>query len=161
MSLIKTIAVVWALSCLAGGSLLAFWVNDNEAPYVWDEGPPKGESYIAPNPAEQQSMITANWKLIDVRRTCPATLQRLFHNGDNGRLVTSLDMTEASRSVKVGDTVVPRSFQLPPDLPWNTDYSTIVCFACNPYQAFVTPLCVTTPKIRFNVKPNAYGETVR
>jgi len=152
MNFIRTVAIVWAAACLSLGAWVSHMVYfDNVPPYVWDEGPPLGASRMVPDPAKQQSMVTANWAIKEIRRVCPANLQRFFWNGETGALVTTLDTTEASRSVKKGDTLIPRSFQLPPDLPRVTDYSALACFECNAYQMFIKPLCVMTPKIRFHM----------
>lgn len=155
MNFLRTIAIVWAAGCLSLGAWVSHMVFfDNTPPYIWDGGPPDGLSYIAPQPAEQQSMVTANWRMLQINRICPATLQRFFRdpNADN-RLLTTLDTTPASRSVQQGDLFVPRSFELPPNMPAEVDYSVLACFECNLYQKFIEPLCIPTPTIRFSVKP--------
>jgi hypothetical protein len=153
MNFIRAFAVVWMLICLSTGTWIAYLVNDNVSPYVWDVGPPDGASFIDPDPADQQSMVTANWAVKEIRRVCPATLQRMFDNPD-GTPITTLDPTELSQSIEVGDKVVPRSFQLPPNLPEEVDYSVMVCSRCNLYQkTFAAPHCEATPKIRFHLNP--------
>jgi hypothetical protein len=138
--------VVVLCSGLLGG-WLGLMVLDNEPPYVYDEA----NSRIVPDPAPQGAMIVADWGLVSVKRQCPATVQRIFRDHSTGRVVSTLDTTEASRAVQVGDNRLPRSFQLPPDLPAVTDYSALVCFQCNLIQTLVRPLCVSTPKITFRV----------
>ena len=54
--------------------------------------------------------------------------------------------------MKLGDIRLPRSFQLPSNLPAVTDYSTLVCFECNAYQRLISPLCIPTPAITFRVE---------
>ena len=145
----KIIVAVWIACCLALGSWIGWMTLDNDPPYHWEGSP---QSYISPDPGSQGGYVTANWKLTKVNRLCPATLQRFFRNHETGEMVATLDTTEASRSVKFGDQKLPRSFQLPPNLPPVTDYSTLVCFECNAYQRLISPLCIMTPTITFHVK---------
>lgn len=157
MTFIRVAAIVWAAGCLATGAWIAYMVNDKEPPYEWEggflnkDGTVDGGSYLVPDPADQQSMVTANWKVTKINRVCPAALQRSFYDHETGRLATTLDATEASRTVKIGDIVIPRSFQLPPGLPPVTDYDVLACFECNAYQKVWEPLCLRTPKITFRV----------
>ncbi|QDM32113.1 hypothetical protein FNL55_12775 [Tardiphaga sp. vice352] len=125
---------------------------DNKPPYAWEGGPEIGSSFMSPDPAPQGGMVTANWRLLEVNRLCPATLQRIFIDHATGATITTLDTTEASRSVNLHDQRLPRSFQLPSNLPPVTDYQTLVCFECNAYQRLVSPLCIMTPKITFRVQ---------
>ncbi len=152
--IIRSIVTIWILSCLALGSWVAHMTLDNTPPYSWEGGPLIGHSYMDPDPAPQGGMVTANWKLTKVNRICPAKLQRIFSDPDGGATITTLDTTEASRSVNMGDQRLPRSFQLPANLPAVVDYSTLVCFECNAYQRLIQPLCVRTPKITFRVIQN-------
>jgi hypothetical protein len=144
----QVIGTMWLLMCLAVGTWVAWMSMDNEPPYVWDAT----ESYIKPNPATQEGLVTANWKLNKVNRICPASLQRFFYNHETGEIASTLDRTEASRAVRYGDERLPRSFQLPPGLPPIVDYSVLVCFECNAYQRLIAPLCILTPRITFNVR---------
>lgn len=137
--------VFWAVIVSA-----ALWVGwmfaDNTPPYVYDAE----QSRMMPDPATQGSMITADWKLKEVRRTCPGTVQRFFTDMATGKVVATLDTTPVSRAIKLGDRDLPRSFVLPPNLPQTVGYSAEICFECNPLQhAF--PLCMMTPEITFRV----------
>lgn len=129
---------------------LALWfawmMADNEPPYIYDQE----SSRIAPDPAPQGAMVTADWNLKKVNRVCPGTVQRFFRDANTKRMVATLDTTEVSRAVKVGDNSLPRSFQLPPNLPARVEYSALVCFECNPLQQRF-PLCIMTPTITFGV----------
>ena len=148
--IIRLIVSAWILGSLALGSWVAWMALDNEPPYTWEGS--DGGSRIIPDPAPQGSNVTADWKLTKVNRLCPASVQRFFRDHETGRVVATLDTTEASRAVKAGDERLPRSFQLPPNLPPTTDYSTMVCFSCNLMQV-ISPLCVMTPNITFRTLP--------
>ena len=119
---------------------------DNTTPYVYDAE----QSHMVPDPAIQGSMVTADWKLKEVRRICPGSVQRFFRDIESGKIVATLDTTPVSRAVKAVDNNLPRSFVLPPNLPEVTGYSAEICFECNPLQ-HVFPLCMHTPEIRFRV----------
>lgn len=94
--------------------------------------------------------MTADWSLVAVNRTCPGTVQRVFRDALTNKTVSTLDTTEASRVVRVGDNRLPRSFQLPPNLPPRVKYSALVCFQCNLLQKY-WPMCFMTPELTFNV----------
>jgi len=131
---------------------VAFWfawmLTDNEPPYVYDAE----QSYMFPDPAPQGAMITVDWKLKEVKRTCPGTLQRYFRNMATRRIVATLDTTPVSRAIHAGDNDLPRSFVLPPNLPPIVGYSAEICFECNPLQQIPRlALCVMTPEITFHV----------
>jgi hypothetical protein len=135
-----------------GGILcLSLWIGwmfaDNEPPYVYDVA----GSHMFPDPAPQGSMVTIDWKLSAVRRTCPGSVQRFFRDLSTGNIAATLDTTELSRVVRVGDNRLPRSFQLPPGLPRNVGYSALGCFECNLLQHF-WPLCVMTPELAFRTQ---------
>lgn len=145
----RVILVAWITLCVSAGVWVSIMRMDNKPPYRWTGSP---GSYMVPNPAKQGDAVTANWKLLEVNRLCPATLQRFFRDHKTGQIVATLDTTEASRSVAIGDSRLPRSFRLPPGLPPVVDYSTLVCFECNLYQKLVAPLCIMTPSITFSVE---------
>ena len=140
------LATVVLLSGMLGGWIGLMYL-DNNPPYIYDAV----QSHIIPDPASQGATVVADWHLKEVKRLCPATVQRFFNDAETGRMVATLDTTEASRVVQVGDTALPRSFQLPPNLPPRTEYSALVCFQCNVLQR-AWPLCVRTPKIAFSVR---------
>jgi hypothetical protein len=138
---------IWLTSMAALGSWLAVMGLDNEPPYSYDPN----QSFVIPNPAPQGSIITVEWALTAVRRECPGTVQRIFRDLDTGLVATTLDTTPMSRSVRKGDKRLPRSFELPPDLPAHVGYTAEVCAQCNFLQQF-QPLCFKTPEIKFHVQ---------
>lgn len=126
----------------------AFMLVDKRVPYEYD----MSDSYIRPNPAEANAMISSDWGLsAPVKRICPATVQRQFRNLETNK-VTVLDTTEASRAVQIGDKRVVRSFRLPPLPHGDFGYSVRVCFQCNIMQKLIAPNCVMTPEIYFSIK---------
>lgn len=138
--------VIWLLSCAAFGSWLAVMYLDNDPPYTYDAA----QSHIIPDPALQRSVVTVDWVLTAVRRECPGSVQRSFRSVETGQVLTTLDTTPMSRSIRIGDKSLPRSFELPPNLPAEVWYSAEVCAQCNLLQrAF--PLCFKTPEIKFRV----------
>lgn len=137
---------VWLLGMAALGAWLSVMRLDNEPPYSYDPA----QSFVVPDPASQGSMVTVDWALTKVRRECPGSVQRMFRNLDTGQLITTLDTTPMSRSIQMGDKRLPRSFELPPDLPPNVGYSAEVCAQCNMLQQFF-PICFKTPEITFHV----------
>ncbi len=137
----------WLMICAALGSWFAVMSLDNEPPYSYDAA----QSHVIPNPAPQGAMVTVDWALTKVRRECPGSVQRIFRNMETGQVVTTLDTTPKSRSIRVGDKRLPRSFELPPNLPAVVGYSAEVCAQCNLLQR-LTPLCFKTPEIIFRVQ---------
>lgn len=135
--LLYLIAIV--IGCWVGWMYL-----DNEPPYVWDAS----ASYVTPNPTEDGSRVSVNWKMT-VKRLCPGSSQRTLTDAETGQTVATYDSTPAALSVKVGDTRLIRTFVLPRGLPPLVGYSSLVCFSCNPLQAYF-PLCVRTPELLFN-----------
>jgi hypothetical protein len=134
----------WFLGMASLGAWLAVMSLDDQPPYVYNAN----QSFIIPDPAPQGAMVTVEWALTTVRRECPGSVQRTFRDLDTGRIVTVLDTTPMSRSVRQGDKRLPRSFELPPDLPARVGYSAKVCAQCNLLQ-HVFPMCFNTPEITF------------
>lgn len=128
------------------GAWLGVMYLDTQRPLVYDVS----ESFIVPDPAPQGAMVTINWKIAKVNRICPGTIQRSFVDKATGQVVATLDTTPVSRATREGDDHLPRSFQLPPDLPAVVGYSGNVCFQCNVLQ-HLFPLCIKTPEIVFHV----------
>lgn len=141
------VAFTWLASMAALGSWLAVMLLDNERPYEYD----LEKSYVIPNPAPQGAVVTVNWALAKVNRSCPGSLQRYFRDMSTGEIVASLDATYMLHAIKRGDKRLPRSFELPPNLPPVVGYSAEVCAQCNLLQR-VFPLCFTTPEVVFRVK---------
>lgn len=140
---------IWLLGCAALGSWLAVMYLDDQPPYEYDAQ----QSTVTPNPAPQGSLITVNWALTKVHRNCPGTVQRTFRDLDTGEVVSTLDTTPMSRSVRLGDRNLPRSFELPPNLPPVVGYSAEICVECNMLQHIYRPVCFRTPEITFHVTP--------
>lgn len=139
--------ILWLIAMAALGAWFAVMWLDNEPPYSYDAS----QSFVLPDPAPQGATVTVSWKLTNIRRECPGSVQRVFRNMDTGALVTTLDTTPMSRAIKRGDARLPRSFELPPGLPPVVGYSAEVCAQCNLLQrAF--PMCFKTPEIIFRVK---------
>lgn len=130
---------------------VAWMAADNERPYAYAVE----RSYIIPDPAQQGAMVTASWAIEKVNRPCGGTSQRYFRDLDPDsssykEIVSTLDTTQMSRALKLGDKRLPRSFQLPPQLPKIVGYSTEICAQCNLLQ-HIFPLCFRTPEIIFRV----------
>lgn len=139
---------LWLLGCAALGSWLAVMYLDDQPPYEYDV---KGTT-VTPDPAPQGALVTVNWALKGVHRNCPGTVQRSFRNLETGEVVSTLDTTPMSRSVRMGDRNLPRSFELPPNLPPIVGYSAQICAECNTLHRFF-PLCFQTPEITIHVIP--------
>ena len=142
----RVFPIGWLLIMAALGSWFAVMSLDNDPPYIYDVK----QSHVIPDPAPQGAMVTVDWA-ITVRRACPGSVQRTFRNMDTGQVVTTLDTTPMSRSIRLGDRRLPRSFELPLNLPPNVGYSAEVCAQCNFLQRFI-PLCFKTPELVFRVK---------
>lgn len=140
-------AIAWLINIAALGAWLAVMALDNEPPYEYDAL----NSYIVPDPAPPGAMVTVDWSIIRVNRTCPGQVQRFFTNKDTAEVVATLDTTEISRAVKAGSVRLPRAFQLPPNLPANVGYFAEVSFQCNILQ-HLFPLRVLTPELTFHVR---------
>ena len=144
---LTSIVLLTAMAAL-GAWLAVMWL-DNDPPYVYDAE----QSRMFPDPADQQSMVTADWKLKAVKRTCPGTVQRYFRDMKTKKIVATLDTTPVSRVVREGDNTLPRSFMLPPNLPGEVGYSAEICFECNLLQQMPRlAMCVMTPELTFHVK---------
>lgn len=143
----RVLLLIVILIFAAFGAWIGIMAVDGDPPYSYDAE----NSRIVPDPAPQGAMVTADWSLTKVNRICPASVQRFFRDHETKKMVSTLDTTEASRAVRVGDNNLPRSFQLPPNLPAKVEYSALVCFECNIFQRVIKPLCVMTPKIVFSV----------
>lgn len=131
---------------LAFGAWVGVMWLDVQKPYDYD-GP---NSRIFPDPAQQGSMVTADWALSKVHRICPGQVQRFFTDADTGKIVATMNTTEIARAVKVGDNRIPRAFELPPGLPPRVGYFAEVNFQCNLLH-YLFPLRVTTPVITFRM----------
>lgn len=143
----------WFLTIAALGSWVGVMSQDNVPPYEYDAA----ASFVLPDPAPQGSVVTVNWALSKFNRTCPGMLQRNFRDLTPGspfygQVVATLDTVYMSRAVRSTDKRIPRSFELPPELPPVVGYSVDVCAECNLLQR-ISPLCFKTPEIKFNVKP--------
>lgn len=149
-------------ACLGIGTYIAFMLLDNVPPYVWDVE----KSYALPSPAIDGGRVTVFWKIKTVNRICPASSQRTFRDAStrdldkdgnripySGDLVATYDATPAASSVRSTDDRIVRTFVLPRGLPTTVDYSSHVCFSCNPLQK-IWPLCLDTPELTFEVSPN-------
>jgi hypothetical protein len=133
---------------------VAWMAADNVHPYDYDAA----ASHMVPDPIQQNAsipnpMITSDWALAHVNKVCPGTVQRFFRNMETGQIVSTLDTTPLSRSVRDGDRHLPRSFPLPPKLPLRVGYSALICSECNLFQHLIRPLCFMTPEIEFRVIP--------
>lgn len=138
---------LWLFVLTSFGAWLGVMYLDTQVPYDYD----LTQSLIVPDPAPQGAMVTVKWKIGQIHRICPGTIQRFFTDKVTGETVASLDTTPVFRGIQQGDDHLPRSFQLPPDLPYVVGYSGIACFQCNVLQ-HLFPLCIRTPEIVFHVK---------
>jgi hypothetical protein len=108
----------------------------------------KGE--IVPDPTPQHAQVSLPWD-IKVNRLCPGNVQRVLFDADTGDMVAAYDRTPSSISVKMGDTKLVKTFQLPLSLPARVRYTANVCFSCNPLQ-HIWPIFVQTPELYFSTK---------
>lgn len=137
----------WIFTGLFFGGWAAWQAHDNEHPYIYD-GP---NSIISPNPAHQEASVTVRWVLKEPpKKLCPGAIQRMFLTPD-GVVITTLDTTPLSSTVKSGDRQIPRTFELPPELPSKVLYQVRICWECNTYQRLIKPLCTFTPRIPLEV----------
>jgi hypothetical protein len=139
--------LVTVVAVLLSG-LLSGWVGwmylDNKPAYDYVRGE------IQPNPAPQGGQVSLPWT-IKVHRLCPGNVLRVLYDADTGKMVAAYDRTPSSISVKMGETKLVKTFQLPLSMPRNVRYTANVCFECNALQKFF-PVCVQTPDLFFSVE---------
>ena len=117
---------------------------DNVQPYEYVRG------YVVPDPSPQGAQVSLPWE-IKVNRLCPGNVLRVLFDAETGEMVAAYDRTPSSISVKMGDTKLVKSFQLPRGLPPRIRYTANVCFSCNVLQK-IWPVCVQTPDLFFSVQ---------
>lgn len=160
----RTLSAIAKTIFLAGncilGAFVAVWAMDTTPPYVWNDE----DSFVTPDPAPDGGRITADW-MLDARRLCPGVSQRTLRNGMtvirdakgepipySGEIVASYDKQPLGAITKYGNQRLARTFVLPRGLPPVVNYSSELCFKCNPLQYIPgMELCVKTPELQFRV----------
>lgn len=160
-------ALFLILNCVIGASATV-WYFDSAPPYVWNDE----ESFVTPNPAPDGGRITADW-MLDARRLCPGVSQRTLRDGMtivrdaigqpipySGQIVATYDKQPLGAITKYGDQRLARTFVLPRNLPPVVNYSSELCFRCNPLQYIPGfELCVKTPELQFRVTQSVGRES--
>jgi hypothetical protein len=142
--------MLWIVTMLSLGGWVAIMAFDRDPPYLY-LGAEAG-SRIEPSPASPGQMVSTDWKLKEVHKDCPRTIERVFSDRTTGKVITTLDATPLSRVVKTSETSLSRSFNLPPKLPPQTDYHVIARFECNVLQWWF-PIEITSPKLPIDIIP--------
>lgn len=137
--------IIWVSLMASLGVWLAVMLQDNQLPYDYDVS----KSYISPDPAKPNSLITVHWS-IKVNRLCPGYTMRSFSDPSTGKIITTYDATPTALNISAGDTVLVRTFMLRGDMPEKVIYHSKSCFRCNPLQQ-LSPICGPELKLPFEV----------
>jgi hypothetical protein len=128
---------------------VVFMAFDTTPPYEYDES----ASFVVPSPANDGDQVTVKWRLTKVNRICPGISQRVLFDPKTKIILANYDPMPATTTESMRDGYLNRTFALPRGLPSGPiAYRADVCYACNPFQQFVRPLCVPTPNLIFVVR---------
>lgn len=145
---------VWRVAVASGlGALvilLGLWLGDREWPYA----PERGE--VFPQRARPNSQVSVTY-YGKRNRLCPGEVYRTMIERCSGK-VHSWVPSPSVASAQAGspDGAVRRELVLPADMrPAEGEdemmvcYRVLTCYACNPLQRIVWPICVPAPELRF------------
>lgn len=143
---IIVVGVFWA----AVFGWIAFMANDNLPPYVYDTE----NSSIVPDPAGSGDQVIVKWKLKAVNRMCLGSIRRTLFDPRTRVILATYDPSPAALSSSIQNKYLNLSFALPKAIPpGEIGYRAEVCYQCNFYQQYVRPLCITSPELKFVVRP--------
>jgi hypothetical protein len=139
-----------------------WWAIDREPPFIRDNGiitpaDPKecGLGKDAPQGAlVPGSCAHVDWSITSIRTCLPSgrySVTRWIHGvTHDGRW--PLPSVGSVLTAKNLPSEFSRSFVIPLDMPAGTaNYGSSACFACNPLQHLIFPICVDKPEISFEV----------
>lgn len=146
-----------------------WWLMDRDPPYVRESGvitaaePERcGLPDNTPIGLYPGSCVGVEWA-IKPKRACPSSGEFNVHRtlidsvGEGARHALPATTSIYGRTSSGG--TLARYFVIPKDMPIGvTQYASEACFACNPLQHVVFPLCVNTPMLSFTVSEPPKGE---
>jgi len=128
---------------------VAYMIADNAPPYEFDGL----ASVIVPPKAYGGDQITVRWKIKRINRVCPGTTERILFDPNTKIIIANYDKTSAAAEESLKDGYLNRTFALPRELPAGPiAYRANICYQCNAFQAFIRPMCKTTPTLLFEVQ---------
>lgn len=139
-----------------------WWLMDRDQPYVREAGevvaaaPDRcGLPDDTPAGLYPGSCVGVEWKIKSLR-ACPASEPFNVHRilidsvGEGARHSLPATGSIYGRTSPGGD--LSRYFVIPKDMPSGpARYSSSVCFACNPLQRVMFPICVDKPELAFTL----------